>query len=213
MQGDDPWVKKHLRSETGNDSLLGTTSHPSITRELPVMKGEHVPAKSNQHPEVWDWVHYLKTNKRPLFNKITGRADNRGEGNSRGKDNVSNEEFESCIQYYYIIKKIESKPEDPNEIHLDINSSKLNEEAKKMLRHFLNPTVEAEESDPIKQIEKDVKNFIDKVLQLTQKALKSRKSELEKDRDELKKRVNTLVEDAEKKQNLIGKLEKCLNQY
>ncbi len=213
MQGDDPWVKKHLRSGTGNDSPLETTSHPSMTRELPVMKGEHVPAKSNQHPEVWNWVHYLKTNKRALFNKITGRADNRGKDNSRGKDNVSNDEFELCIQYHYIMEKIDSKSEDPNEIHLDINSSKLNEEAKKMLRDSLNPAIEAEETDFIEKVEEDVKNFIKKASELKPKALKQRKGELEKGRDELKQRVNTLVEDAKKKQQLISKLESCLNQY
>ena len=219
MQGDDPWVKKHLRTQTEDDDLFEMAPPPSINREFPVMKGEHVPAKSNQHPEVWDWVHYLKTNKRPFFNKITGRADNRGEDNSRGKDNVSNEEFELCIQYYYLSEKIKSESEDVEGIHLDINGSKLNEEAKEMLRILLkemlrillNSTEEAEETDSLEQAEKDVKKFINKVSELKPKALKQRKGELEKSRDELKQRINILVENAEKKQQLISKLEKCLN--
>lgn len=59
MQRPDPWMQRKL----------GITSPPSLTAEeskvaeLPVMRGEHLPAGARKKSPEWQWAHQIKTNK------------------------------------------------------------------------------------------------------------------------------------------------------
>ncbi|HVX00287.1 MAG TPA: hypothetical protein VHA52_07620, partial [Candidatus Babeliaceae bacterium] len=180
--------------------------------ELPVMRGEHKPAKSSQYPEAWEWTHDIKTNKREFFNKITGRENNKGEDNSKGKDNVTNEEFELCIQYHHILKEIRACSLDDQEtINLYIEQSSLNAEAKDLLRQSMeakfSPGKNASKSTSVEQ---EVEAFLRAVERLKPKALRQRRTELEDTRNQLRQKVANSVKEGQKSKSLLYRLDKCL---
>jgi hypothetical protein len=184
--------------------------------ELPVMRGEKKPSGASKHPETFDWAHHMKTNKRAQFNAITGRENNKGQERSRGKDNISGDEFlHSLVPYYHYDQLIDAN-EDAAQLTLGIGESKLNDAAKAMLLQKLtdrdNPPVE---NNRLETIKASLKDFENKLLESTPKARKNLKTvnQLKATLATLKKSIEELSNDTPEKLPLSTRVEQLAQKY
>lgn len=208
MQGPDLWMQRTQSQKT--PSSTPDVSAPTRISHLPVVKGEDLPANATKFPKAWEWTHSIKTNKRTLFNKITERQNNNGEANSKGKDNVKDEEFERCIQFYELQEQIEACESNEHVaiIKFNINISILSAEVKALLNQQLN---ESHEQKEISSVENDIKIFLNKISRLKRKALNERKAELISEKEVLMEKVVKVIKDPQKQKKCIEDLSRCLD--
>ncbi len=150
----DVWMKRKLGMST--DPLPRPSFSDDTVSELPVMKGEHLPAGAHKKSPEWKWAHKIKTDKRELFNDITGKESNRGKDCSRGKDNISSPEYALLAEYFHLEKRINTRNLNEEDI---IKSSQTPAAKKRLLIKLQEQPLEAVEEYSLKEVQKAVKKF------------------------------------------------------
>ncbi|PCI75452.1 hypothetical protein COB21_05635 [Candidatus Aerophobetes bacterium] len=181
----DPWMQRNLGMSSSSSSSRAAPRQESVS-EVPVKRGEHLPAGAKKGSKEWGWAHHVKTNKRPLFNLITGRADNKGKKNSRGKDNMSDDEYRLLMVYYALSHAVVSEEQ--------INSSDLPQGAKvKLIEGLQQSASTEEESLSFNDLKKRIKKFFNK-LQGTGKGKGKKKSQKKLSSEEIKAHKTTFMQ-------------------
>lgn len=185
----DPWMQRNLGIRS--DPLPSTASNDGKVSELPVMKGEDIPARARKKSPEWNWAHQIKTNKRALFNDITGRESNKGKEGSRGKDNITDPEYALLLEYFHLEQGIKNQSIKKEDID---KSSQTSAARDRLLKELTKKSSEPVESLSFEKIQKAVKRFENKLLDTRPKSKKWKPDELEAKKGELIREILTLPE-------------------